>query len=239
MQRGERVLVAAVAKNLLSQIVTQSAVADNVTVLFSGGKDSVVTLDLCHRFFKKINIVFMYYVNGLSFQNKIIRYYETKYRTECIKVPHFELSNFLRYGVFRPEDFEVPIVGTADVYNYIRAITGTYWIAGGERIDDSIVRRAMIKNSSSICEKRGRFYPLAEWSKKDVTDYIRKNGLKVSEESSVLGFSFRSLNGKELVKIKEHYPDDYAKINDWFPMADAELMRLEIEQNVKNEISDI
>jgi phosphoadenosine phosphosulfate reductase len=205
--------------------MTAAKVADKVTVLFSGGKDSVVTFDLCRRYFNSVDIAFMYFVNGLSFQEKIIQYYENLYDLECLRVPHFELSNMLRYRLFRKPDYSVPIILTKDVYNYIRSLTDNYWLAGGERINDSIVRRAMIKKSGSIDEKRGRFYPLADWSKQDVIDYIRKNRLKVSEESRVLGFSFRDFSGKTLIKIKECYPNDFERIKNYFPFCEAGIRK--------------
>lgn len=216
---------------LFDPVKAQSNVTDRVIVAFSGGKDSVVTLDLCCRYFKKVSAFFMYQVPNLSFQESAIRFAEKKYGIEVERIPHFELSNFFKYGSYRKEDFNFPIVKINDVYTYERIRTGSYWIAAGERIADSIVRRAMMKKSGCIDEVRGRFYPIANFTKADVMRYIERHGLKVSPESQVIGHSFRSLHSEDLAAIKEHYPQDYERVLSWFPFADAGVFRNDTEED--------
>ena len=202
---------------LFRTVETAAAITDSVLVSFSGGKDSVATLDLCVKHFRHVEGFFMYYVKGLSFQEQICRYYEDRYGLPIHRVPHFELSQFLRYGLYRPTDFSVPVVSVKDVYNYLRLNTDIWWIAAGERITDSVWRRAIIKSSGTIDEKRGRIYPVAEWRKEDVVAYIRQNKLKVGVESRKLGFSFGSLQAREVIPVKLHFPADFARIRAWFP----------------------
>lgn len=210
---------------MFDPIKTQAKVTDSVIVAFSGGKDSIVTLDLCMRYFKHVYPFFMYLVPGLGFQEKTLRWYENRYDTEIIRVPHFEDSNVLRYGSFRNPDFSVPIISITDVYNYLRLKTGAYWIAAGERASDSIVRNAMIKNSGSIDVNRGRFYPIAYWRKREVLDYIKHKKLKLPTDSKKLGFSFCALSGRELTMVKKTYPEDYERIERFFPYCGAAVER--------------
>ena len=198
---------------------------DSVIVGFSGGKDSVVTLDLCFKFFKKVQPFFMYLVPNLKFQEKMLMWYEKRYKINIMRIPHFEVSNFLKYGSFTLYDENVDIVRINDIYNYVRIDTGIHWIAAGERCADSIVRNAMIKKSGSIDRKRGRFYPLAYWKKDDVLQYIKYKKLYLSPEQKSLGFSFRSLAGNELSVIKENYPDDFNKIKKIYPFVEAAIER--------------
>ena len=61
---------------LFETVKTASRISDKCIVCFSGGKDSIVTLDLCARYFKHIHVVFMYSVPGLSFKEANLRWYE-------------------------------------------------------------------------------------------------------------------------------------------------------------------
>ena len=163
----------------------------------------------------------MYQVPGLSFQEATLRWYENRYDIEIIRLPHPELSEFLRYGLFRHRDLSVPVVSFNDLYNYVRQQTGMRFIAAGERIADSIVRRAMMKKSGSIDVKRGRFYPAAYFRKEDVLRYVSQHKLKVCPESRLLGHSFRSFDPEDMYLVQKHYPDDYAKIEAFFPFVGA------------------
>ena len=213
---------------LFDPIKTQSSVTDSVIVGFSGGKDSIVTLDLCFKYFKRVVPFFMYLVPDLDFQERMLKRYEEKYNTEIIRIPHFECSDFLKYGSFTLYDPNVEIVGITDTYEYLRQRTGIHWIAAGERCADSIVRNAMIKKSGSIDYKRGRFYPLAYWKKNEVLQYIKQKKLYLSPEQRKMGFSFRSLAGCELSIIKEMYPADYEKILKVYPFAGAGVERFNL-----------
>lgn len=210
---------------LFDPIKTQSKITDSVLVGFSGGKDSIVTLDLCMRYFDRVVPFFMYIVPGLEFQERTLQWYEKYYSVEILRIPHFEVSNFMRYGSFRAFDLSVPIISITDEYNWMRLNTDITWIAAGERISDSIIRRAMIKNSGSIDRERARFYPIAYWKKKEVLGYIKKRKLKLPSDSKGLGFSFKSLDGKELAFVKKHYPEDYLKIESMYPYCGAAVER--------------
>ena len=212
---------------LYRSIQTAACLSRRVLVGFSGGKDSVALLDLCTRYFDHVEAFFMYLVPGLAFQEAALRHYEARLGVRIHRVPHFMLSEFLRYGTFRVEDFETPIVTTREVYDYTRELSGCHWIACGERIADSTVRRALIKRTGSIDAKRGRLYPLADWTKADVLAYIKQRRLFLGQEHSKLGFSFRGLDGKEMATLKAAFPDDYERIRRWFPLVEGAVRRYE------------
>lgn len=223
---------------LFEPVKLASRVADEVIVSFSGGKDSVVVLDLCMRYFKRVHAFFMYQVPGLSFQEATLRWYEAHYGIQIHRLPHPELAEWLRLGLFRHEDWSVPAISFNDLYHYARVTTGAHWIAAGERIADSIWRRAMMKRSGSVDAKRGRFFPLMYWRKEDVQRYIAQRRLKVSPESRYLGHSFRSLEPEEMFLTRLHYPADYRKIERWFPFVGAAVRKLEMERETDGGFDD-
>ena len=222
---------------LYDAIKVQAKITDSVIVAFSGGKESVVVLDLCFRYFKNVKPFFMYIAPDLSFQEKTLEWYEKKYQTDIIRLPHMDVSEFFHYGSFRPADPDFPVVSINDIYKYLRLETDMWWIAAGERIDDSIVRRAMMKKSGSVDVQRGRFYPVSMWKRREILDYIKYHNLYLGQDSRKLGFSFKSLWGKELLMLKQHFPQDYEKVLKIYPLAAAGVKREEMllaKENAEN-----
>lgn len=213
---------------LFDPVNTQSKIADSVIVAFSGGKESIVTLDMCCKRFSRVTAFFLYICPHLGFQERQIRWYEERYGVDIMRLPHPMVSEYFRYGTFRPPDPSVEIFGFNDVYDHVRRLTDTWWIAAGERIDDSIVRRAMIKHSGTVDAKRGRFYPVANWSKADIMRYIKIHKLRTGGDSRALGFSFRGMEGNQLKAVKDHFPDDYERLRKWYPMIDGAVRRYEV-----------
>lgn len=76
-----------------------------------------------------------------------------------------EVSEFFKYGTFRASDYNVPIISINEIYTYLRETTGIWWIAAGERINDSIVRRAMIKTQAALICPEVDFIPLPNGTK--------------------------------------------------------------------------
>ncbi len=208
---------------LFEPIKAASRVHDACLVAFSGGKDSVVTLDLCMRYFKRVEVFFMYLTPALSFQEAMLRWAEARYGITIRRVPHFMLSEWLAMGALRKMDLKVPMVSVRDIYHHMRIETGIWWIAAGERQADSVVRRAMMKRSGSIDADRGRIYPVAHFRKADVLSYIKRHKLKVAPEARFLGHSFRSLMPEEMYLVRKYYPADFAVIQRWFPFVEASV----------------
>lgn len=212
---------------LFDPVKTMSRVTDSINVGFSTGKESIVTLDLCFRYFKKVQPYFLYTVPNLSFQEKVIQWYEEKYGVEMIRMPAECVSEYFKYGCYRLSDMTFPIVSERDVMNYIRQKSDIYWVASGERIDDSLFRRAMIKHSGTISDVNGRMFPVATWKKSEILEYIKFHKLMIGKDSKLMGHSARVLQAQDLIVIRDNFPEDYERILHLYPFAEAAVKRIE------------
>lgn len=220
----------AAAKKMLEGI------GPRVIVGLSGGKDSLVTLDLCVQTFGASNVhaFFMRLVDGLRCEQAPIRSAVARYNGLTLHVvPHWALSHMYRRSYLRPyvhgAEF-IPALKQVDVENDLRRKTGIEWVAYGHRAVESLVRNAMLKRGgmNGNDTKGRRIYPIWDWKTPDVYAYLRQNKIPVPKPlaSRYAGQSGGvELSPKTLGWIKEHYPDDFVKICEVFPFAPTLLMR--------------
>ena len=104
------------------------------------------------------------------------------------------------------------------------------WFATGIKASDSLERNAMLGDGGGgdINHKTRRMYPIAWWSDKHVFAYLKKHRIPLPPDYKMFGHSWGGgLHGLYLSKIREQYPEDYAKIEARFPYVGAELYRYE------------
>ncbi|MCL1995556.1 MAG: phosphoadenosine phosphosulfate reductase family protein [Defluviitaleaceae bacterium] len=219
---------------LLNEIKRQAQITDSVIVFFSGGKDSLVCLDLCIKHMKTVKVAYMYMVPELSWVEKNLLYYQKRYNTEILQLPHPATVDMLRTGSLSERHANMVKVSFNDAYNYARNYFDIGWIASGIRISDSIFRSSMIKNSGTIDHKRKIIYPVARWRKKDILEYIKRNRLILDRFSQIKGNSFGGFIKSELDVIVQHFPQDWQKIKEYFPYVEVMLRQEREEQQNDN-----
>lgn len=203
-----------------------------VIVSFSGGKDSLATLQICVEHFERVVPFFMYIVKGLEFQERFFRYVESRYELEILRVPDWRLGMMLRDGVFRhftKQAASIRAVRIRDVEHAIRERTGIHWVASGETVYESLSRRGMIQSVDGICPRRGHIYPVGFWRPQDVMSYLSMRDITLPSDYRIIGAggSFGGLRMRQIAAIKREFPDDYDKIKRLFPLINAQLVRLE------------
>lgn len=193
--------------------------------MFSTGKDSLATFDLCFKYFKKVYPVHLYSVKGLSFKERYLHYFEKRYKTNITQLPLPDLSIYFQNNVFSNVQRDVSKIGFNDIELYIRKTLNVSYIAYGYRKNESLQRRGQLTKCEGIERKFKRFFPVADWNEKDVLNYLKVNKIPLPEHYA---HGFRDINffeGDALLWLYRNHPDDYGKVKEVYPMIEAELIR--------------
>lgn len=87
-------------KQTYKQMEIMSKSIDTVLVSFSGGRDSLVVLDLCRRFFKNVVCFYMFIVPELRRIEEYFGYAKQHWNVTILQYPHWVLTNYLKNGVY-------------------------------------------------------------------------------------------------------------------------------------------
>lgn len=211
-----------------------STLTQSVNVGVSLGKDSVCTLDLCVRYFRKVNPYFMYIVKGLPFQENYIKYLEDRYGVSILRVPHWMLGDLYACGYYRESNSitdQSPHITVKDMELYLSDVFQCDWFATGQMMCESIERNAMIKSVGEVDEVNHRIYPLAEWSPMKVKSYLMQKRINLAPEYQYLNRSIGDLRPENLECLKKHFPEDYEKVKRVFPYVEALSARRKYEKD--------
>ena len=204
---------------------------DKVILFHSAtGKDSICLLDLCSQKFTQVICVFMYFVPGLGYEERYIKWAEDKYpNCTFIKTPHVAVYSFIKHGYLGIKQDRKQVGTTlAKIDAQIRKKTGIQWSIYGFKKVDSLNRRLMLNTyPDGIMEKTQKAYPLMDLKNSDVLNYIRENNLiEPFNYSKTKPSSGCDVSQPEfLAYIRTHYPDDLKKIFSQYPLAEVNLFK--------------
>lgn len=215
-----------------------AAECDTAILAFSTGKDSIAAWLQLRKYFKRVVPYYCYFVPGLSFVEDSLRYYEDFFGCHIYRLPHRSFFRFLRYGIFQPP-YRLPIIEKANLpdlneYNddtiglIIRTcekLPEAAYVGTGVRMADSPYRRIAIKNHGAINHNGKRFFPVYDWKKEDMLKAFDESGVKLPVDYRLFGRTFDGLDYRFLKPLKDAFPEDYAKVLDWYPFADLEILR--------------
>lgn len=205
---------------------------------FSTGEDSLA-LWLALRGCKlKIVPIYFYIVPELAFVERTLSMYEDFFGQPIARLPHPLLERLLNrcdlqdpIGYLTLYDLDWPQGESFDEIgeHYMRELDfPNCWTCVGVRAWDSINRRMVMRKHGELRPKHRLAFPIAWHRQADVTAAISDSGAPISEDYKVFGRSFDGLDYRFLKPIRDHYPDDFARILTWFPLAEAEILRGEM-----------
>lgn len=210
---------------------------DDVIVGLSGGKDSLVTLDMCMKEFgaTHVSAFFMYFVKDLRCVETTIRWCERHYKIEVHRLPHWCLGLAYKYATYMPHRTganEWRDMRLVDVEQLARKKTGSEWLAYGHRMADSIERVGMLSKNQGHDEVGRRVYPLWRWNEASVMSYLRARKIPPPPKLTILKRAMTGVSFQEdaLLAIREKFPDDFAKILEVFPYVESKLARYELQK---------
>lgn len=208
-----------------------------VILAFSAGKDSIAAWIQLRRHGFTILPYHMYMLPDLEFVEDTIRYYEEFFGTRILRVPHPSLYRMLNEMVFCPPE-RCKVIEQLDLpefdYDELRDIVcddmkvpRSTWTASGVRCADSMQRRASFRRHGAVTKSRLVFYPVWDWKKAELVETLREEGVKMPMDYEIFGRSFDGIDFRFLWQIKNNFPRDYARILEWFPLAELEIKRYE------------
>lgn len=204
---------------------------------FSLGKDAVAAWLRIRGHFDRVIPVYMYLIPGLEFVQESIDYYERYFGERIIQMPHPSLHRWLNSHIFRPpeqcvvaEQAGIPVHTYEDVFAAVRQDHGldpNMLYATGVRAADSPLRLVSIKTHGPINTNGLKYHPVWDWKKADLLREFQAAGVKLAPDYRVFGRTFDGLDVRFLGPMKKHFPRDYDRVLEMFPLADMELFRFE------------
>jgi hypothetical protein len=208
-----------------------------VILSFSRGKDSLAAWLQLRRFFQHIVPVHLYTVPGLAFERESLDYYQDFFETKIYSMPHPSLYRMLNACMDQPPE-RVRIIEQMglqefdyddlfDIVKLAEGLTPEHYTAVGVTLFDSLNRRASINKYGPVNENRHQFFPIYDWKKTRILEEIQAAGVLLPKDYHLFGRSFDGIDYRFLRPIRDHWPNDYAKIIEMFPMAEMEILRME------------
>lgn len=209
-----------------------------VLLAFSRGKDSIAAWLALRAAGVDVIPYHMYLVPDLAFVAESLAYFADWFGYKIHNIPHPSLYRWIGSCTFQaPERLAIieaarlPSPEYASIIGMLRTDLGLpadTWIADGVRACDSPVRRLSIARHGPMKAGSRKVSAIWDWSVAEVRERIEAAGVELPVEYEWFGRSFDGLDHRFLGPLRDHAPDDYQRVLDWFPLADLELFRREM-----------
>ncbi len=215
---------------------------DRVLLSFSMGKDSLAAYYQLRRFFDADRIipVFAYLVPGLAFQERALALYEAEvFGRRIIRMPNPNLYNKLGGVLFQtPKNYEVlkrlrlldVRMEWETIFEAVRldlSLPPETPVAIGNRACDSPARRTALARFGPFTASKRKCYPVYDFNIERVLAILKDNKAFLPVDYEIWGRTFDGLDYRFIEPLKRNFPEDYARIKEYFPLIDLEIKRYE------------
>lgn len=216
----------------------------NRLIMAVSGKDSIAAwLYLREQGFELIPY-WCYDLPGCSFDEQAWRYYQDFFGVKIYRLPHPILYAKLRAGKFQTPhswarlkamhlpDFDYAFIEYAIAREH--GLGENYLTAVGMRSADNLMRYRLLRQMGAVGVKRRHFYyPIWDWTLEDVRAILAKYNCKLSRSYAHFDNTGNGVDYLTLRVLREELPADYARVLEIFPLAEAEIFRIEQVCQVK------
>ena len=206
-----------------------------VAVSYSGGKDSMVIMDLCKARLKSFKAFFWFAVPGLEICERQMRVAVERWGIEVEQMPHWDTCiNAMKSGTWcdPANEFKgMPAMTLKQAYAQALDSLECDVILTGMKDADGLMRRHFFANIRDNVTAKAFWdkihHPIKEWSKKDVLDYLRMKNIPLPDAEKKAVTSGVGLGHDSLCWLHDSHPQDFQKLTKWFPYAEAAIKRRE------------
>lgn len=209
-----------------------------VILAMSRGKDSLAAWVSLLAAGVEVIPVHLYLIPDLEFVAQSIAELESYFDTKIYELPHPSIWRWLTEYVYMPPERCGVIDATRviapdypEIWAEFRTAHGLpddTWVATGVRAADSPMRRIAMQSYGPWRAGKGEVHVVWDWKIADVRRAIGDVPLPVDYEW--FGRSFDGLDHRFLGPLRDHAPADYARVLEWFPLAELAIHRYEMEQ---------
>lgn len=210
-----------------------------VLLSFSCGKDSIAAWIALEDAGVEVVPCYLYSVppGTLSFIEEEVEYFSDFFGVRVRQYPHASYFRQLNESqLLAPDELaiveaaQMPTPTYAEIWQMIKIDLGMpqdTWIADGVRAADSIVRRASFVRHGVMKASSRKVSVIADWLKAEVMGAIERRGVELPIDYELFGRSFDGFDYRFLKPLRDHLPEDFERLIEIYPLAEADLWRHE------------
>lgn len=245
-------------KKLCKEVIKRQG-HDTCFMSFSGGKDSLSSFLRIYEtgLFSNYVLYYYYMIPDFSWTEEYFNYFEKKFGVRIIRVPNpilYKLWNNIAYQPplrIRAMQDVVDQKGglwlnysLTELMTYVRVceeLPETTYCSVGVRSQDSMMRRMVIKKYGLINDNTKKWFPLHDFSLRDIVDILKKHDVYLPEDYDLFGLSFDGFDYRFLKPVSVFKPEDFKKIEEFYPMVSLKIVQMEkyygyTLENVRNSL---
>lgn len=207
---------------------TLAELNEPIALSFSCGKDSLAAWLALKEYDIEVIPFYFYLVPELEFINEELKYFEDVFQTRIYRYPNPAFFRLVGNCCMQPPE-RIPTIVAMDLprkmtyeqeWEIILEDVGLKqdtWKADGVRAADSLNRRASFVRYGVMKHNSHKVSPIADWLKSEVMDIIKKHNIKLPVDYEIFGRSFDGIDYRFIAPLREHLPNDFNKLLEWFP----------------------